>query len=55
MDRAQHIVGSAALVLGSILISALVRFVSVASNRFGSIRIRVTWVNNRVHEDSRIE
>ena len=38
VDRAQRVVGSAALVLGLILVAASVRFASVAS-----IRICVTW------------
>ena len=44
---------STALVLGLILV--VDRFASVVSVRIGSIRIRVTWVNNRDREDSSIE
>ena len=36
MDRVQRIVGSAALVLGLILVAVLVRFVLVALDRFDS-------------------
>ena len=36
VDRAQRLMGSAALVLGLILIAALVHFASVASDRFDS-------------------
>ena len=57
MDGAWHIKGSAALVLGSIFIAALVRFASVALVRIASIGFGFVGpgVNNRVCEDSRIE
>ena len=43
MDGAQHIMVSAALVLGSILVVASVCFALMASVQIDLMRIRVTW------------
>ena len=53
MDIAQRIMGSAAVVLGSILVAASVCFASVALVRMasGQVGFVCSGVNNRVRED----
>ena len=54
MDKAQRMMGSAALVLSLILVAASVCFASVVSVRIALDSCDL-GVNNRVREDSRIE
>ena len=55
LDRAQRIMGRAALVLGSILVVASIPFALVASVQIASVRLTWAEVNNQICEDSRIE